>query len=89
MSIFADDTCFYHQSSNISLLNEAINEDLTHVDNWLKDNELQLSVVKIHPTFISTKPKLKALKSKNESLRLKIRVDELEVIQKLNILVLR
>ena len=89
MSIFADDTCFYHQSSNISLLNEAINEDLTHVDNWLKDNELPFSVMKIHPILISTKPKLKALKSKNESLRLKIRVDELEVAQKLNILVLR
>ena len=34
MSMFADDTCLYHQSGNISLLNEAINEDLTHVDNW-------------------------------------------------------
>ena len=32
--------------------------------------------------LISTKPKLKALKSKNESLRLKIHVDELEVVQK-------
>ena len=32
--------------------------------------------------LISTKPKLKALKSKCESLRLKIHVDELEVVQK-------
>ena len=32
--------------------------------------------------LISTKPKLKALKSKNASLRLKIHVDELEVVQK-------
>ena len=32
--------------------------------------------------LISTKPTLKALKSKNESLRLKIHVDELEVVQK-------
>ena len=32
--------------------------------------------------LISTKPKLKALKCKNESLRLKIHVDELDVLQK-------
>ena len=42
MSVFADDTCFYHQSSNISLLNETINEDLTHVDNWLKATSFHL-----------------------------------------------
>ena len=32
--------------------------------------------------LISTKPKVKALKCKNESLRLKIHVDVLEVVQK-------
>ena len=75
MSMFADDSCLYHQSSNISLLTEAINEDLTHVDNWLKGNKLSLNVMKTHSMLISTKPKLKALKSKYESLRLKIQVD--------------
>ena len=82
MSMFADDTCLYHQSRDISLLNEAINEDPTHVDNWLKGNKLSLNVMKTHSMLISTKHKLKALKSKNESLRLKIHVDELEVVQK-------
>ena len=80
--MFADDTCLYHQSSNISLLNEAINENLTHVDSWLKGNKLSLNVMKTHSMLISTKPKLKALKSKNESLRSKIQVDKLEVVQK-------
>ena len=69
-------------SLTISLLNEAINEDLTHVDNWLKGNKLSLNVMKTHSMLISTKPKLKALKSKNESLRLKIQVDELDVVQR-------
>ena len=82
MSMFAGDTCLYHQSSDISLLNEAIYEDLTYVDNWLKGNKFSLNVVKTHSMLISTKPKLKALKSKNESLRLKIHVDEPEVVQK-------
>ena len=82
MSMFADDTCLYHQSNDLSLLNEAINEDLTYVDNWLKGNKLSLNVMKTHSMLISIKPKPKALKSKNESLRLKIHVDELEVVQK-------
>ena len=73
-------TCLYHQSSNISLLNEAINEDLTHVDNWLKGNKLSLNVMKTHSMLISTKPKVRALKSKTGSLSLKIQVDELEVV---------
>ena len=49
MSMFADDTCLYCQSSDISLLNEAINEELTHVDNWLKGNELSFNVMKLTP----------------------------------------
>ena len=53
-----------------------------YVDNWLKGNKLSLNVMKTHSMLISTKPKLKALKSKNESLRLKIHEDELEVVQK-------
>ena len=78
----ADDACLYHQSSDISLLNEAINEDLLHVDNWLKSNKLSLNVMKTHSMHISTKPKPKALKIKNESLMLRVHVDELEVVQK-------
>ena len=65
----------------ISLLNEAINEDLTHVDNCLKGNKLSLIVMKTQSMLIFTKPKLESLKSKNESSRLKIQVNELEVVQ--------
>ena len=32
MFMFTDDKCLYHQCSDIALLNEAINKDLTHVD---------------------------------------------------------
>ena len=41
-----------------------------------------LDVMKTHSMHISTKPTLNALKSKSESLRLKIQVDEPEVVQK-------
>ena len=40
--------------------------------------------MKTHSMLFSTRPMLKALISKNESLRLKIHVDELEVVQKTN-----
>ena len=60
----------------------AINEDDMHFDNCLKGNKLSLNLMKTHSMLISTKPKLKALTSKNESLRLKIQIDELEVVQK-------
>ena len=53
-----------------------------HFDNWLKDNKLSLNVMKTHSMLISTKPKLEALKSKNESSRLKVHIDKLEVVQK-------
>ena len=82
ISMLGDDTCLYHHSSDISLLNEAINKDLTFVENRLKCNNLSLNVMKTHFMVISTKPKLKALKSKNKSLRFKIHVNELEVVQK-------
>ena len=81
MSMSADDTCLYHQSSDISPLNEAINEDLMHVENWLKGKKLSLNLRKTHSMLISTTPKLKALKNKSESLRLKILEDKLEVVQ--------
>ena len=39
MSMSADDTCLYHHSSDISLLNEAINDDLTYIENWEKGTD--------------------------------------------------
>ena len=87
--MFDDDTSLSYQTNNISQQNEAINEDLKLVENWLNGNKLSLDVMKTHSMLISTKAKHKALKNKNESLKLKIRDNELEVVQKLNILVCR
>ena len=49
MFLFADDTCLYHQSNDKSLLNEAIIEDPTLVDIWLKGYKLSLNVMKLIP----------------------------------------
>ena len=63
-------------------LNEAINSDLTKLETWLQGNKLSLNVAKIHSMLISTKQKHNSLKSRSEALELKIRDNELEVVQK-------
>ena len=57
-------------------------QDLPQVEEWLKDNKLSLNVLKTHAMLISTEPKHKTLKNQGESLKLKIRNDELDVEQK-------
>ena len=61
---------------------EAINSDLTKLETWLQGNKLSLNVARTHSMLISTKQKHNSLKSQNESLELKIRDNELEVVQK-------
>ena len=45
VSMYADDTSLYYSSSDISQLNDALNEDLKKLDRWLKGNKLSLNVV--------------------------------------------
>ena len=53
-----------------------------NVMKWLKGNKLSLNVMKTLAMLISTKPKHKTLMNQGKSLKLKIRNDELEVVQK-------
>ena len=82
VSMYADDASLCHQSSDITQLHEAINSDLAQFEKWLKGNKLSLNVMKTHSMLISTKPKHKTLENQGESLKLKIRDNELEVVQK-------
>ena len=82
VSMYVDDTSLCHQSSDITQLNEAINSDLAQVEKWLKGNKLSLNVMKTHSMLISTKPKHETLANEGESLKLRIRDNELEVVQK-------
>ena len=63
--------------------NEAINSDLSKLETWLQGNKLSLNVAKTHSMLISTKQKHNSLKSRNKALALKIRDNELEVVQKI------
>ena len=82
VSMYADDTSLCYQSSDIDVLNEAINNDLKQLDTWLQGNKLSLNVAKTNSMLVSTKQKHNGLKSRNEDLDLKIRNNELEIIQK-------
>ena len=82
MTMYADDTSLCHQSHDLTQLNEAINSDLSKLKTWLQGNKLSLNVAKTHSMLISTKQKHNSLKSRNEALALKIRDNELEVVQK-------
>ena len=89
VSMYADDTSLCNQSSDITQLNEAINIDLAQVEKWLKGNKPSLNVIKTHSMLISPKPKHKTLESQGESLKLKTRDNELEVVQNPNTLAFR
>ena len=82
MTMYADDTSLCHQSDDLTQLNEAINSDLKKLETWLNGNKLSLNVAKTHSMLISTKQKSSSLRSRNEALELKIRENELEVVQK-------
>ena len=82
VTMYADDTSLCQQSNDLTQLNEAINSDLRKLDTWLQGNKLSLNVAKTHAMLISTKQKHNSLKSRNEVLELKIRDNELEVVQK-------
>ena len=44
--MYADDTSLCYQTSEIKTFNEAINDDLTQLETWLKGNKLSLYVAK-------------------------------------------
>ena len=82
VTMYANDTSLCHQSHDLTQLNEAINSDLKKLETWLNGNKLSLNVAKTHSMLISTKQKGSSLRSRDEALELKIRENELEVVQK-------
>ena len=82
VSMYADDTSLCYQSHDLTRLNEAVNGDLKKLDTWLQGNKLSLNVAKTHSMLISTKQKQNSLKSQNKDLDLKIRDNDLEVVEK-------
>ena len=82
VSMYADDTSLCLKSRDISQLNKAINDDLEHLDSWLKGNKLSLNVAKTPSILIATKPKHRAFNNAAERFHLTIRGNELDIVNK-------
>ena len=82
VALYADDTSPCYQSHDLTQLNEAVNSDLKKLETWLQGNKLSLNAAKTHSMFISTQQKGSSLRSRNGALELKIRDNELVVVQK-------
>ena len=73
-------------SKDLSRLNEALNEDFSHLDTWMVSNKLSLNVAKTQLMMVSTKARRNALDRSNQSLQVKIHGTELEVVSKIKYL---
>ena len=85
-SMYADDTSLCLQSKDLSRLNEAVNEDLAHLDTWLTSHKLSLNVAKTQSMLVSTKAKRNVLNMSNQNLQIKIHGTELEAVNKIKYL---
>ena len=63
-------------------LENAINNDLKNLDNWLQGNKLSLNVAKTNSLLITTKQKNNSLRNANLNLELNIQENRLEVVQR-------
>ena len=80
-SMYADDTTLFFRSKNIEDLNEAINNDLRDLDSWLSGNKLSLNVAKTKGMLLCTKNKHKSLEGTGESICLKLRDNDLALVE--------
>ena len=82
-SMYADGKSLCIKSKDLSRPNEALNEDLSHLDAWLISNKLSLNGAKIQSMLVSTKAESKALDKSNQNLQVKVNGTELEVFSKI------
>ena len=72
-----------YKSKDLSLLDEALKEDLSRLDVWLISNTLSLNVAKTKSMLVSAKAKRKVFDKSNQNLKVKINGTELKVISKI------
>ena len=78
----ADDTSLCLKSRDISQQNKTINNDIEHLDSWLKVSKLSLSVAKTKSKLFATIPMHRRLNNAAERLHLMIHVSDLDVVNK-------
>ena len=86
ISMYADDKSLCFKSKDLSLLNDALNEDLSRLDARLISNKLSLNVAKTQSMLVSTKVKRRALNKSSQHLKVKVNGTEIEVVSKMKYL---
>ena len=89
VSMYADDTSLSYKSKDLTLLIEAVNDDLRNLESCLKGNKISLNVAKTHSMLICSKSKHRSIKNSDETLGLKIRDKSLDIGEKTNTLVFK
>ena len=86
VSMYADDTSLSYKSKALTQLNEAMNHDFMSLESWLKGNKIFLNVAKTHTMLICSKSKQRALINSNEKLDIKVKDENLKIVEKIKYL---
>ena len=84
MLVTVSSLCF--KSKDLSWLNEALNEDLSHLYDRFISNKLFLNAAKTQSMLISTKSNWKTFDKPNQNLQVKIHGSRLEIVSKVKYL---
>ena len=84
--MYADDTSISYKSKTLTQLNEAVHDDLMSVEFWLKGNKISLNAAKTHTMLIYSKYKQRALINSNEKHDIKVKDENLMVVDKIKYL---
>ena len=86
VSMHADDTSLSYKSKALTQLNEAMNHDFMSLESWLKGNKISLNVAKTHTMLICSKSKQRALINSNEKPDIKVKDENLKIVEKIKYL---
>ena len=84
--MYADDTSLSYKSKALTQLNEAMNHDFMSLESWLQRNKISLNVAKAHTMLICSKSKQRALRNSNEKLDIKVKDENLKIVEKIKYL---
>ena len=86
VSMYADDTSLSYKSKALTQLNEAMNHDLMSLESWLHGNKISLNVAKTYTMLICSKSKQRALIKSNEKFDIKVKDENLKIVEKIKYL---
>ena len=69
LSLYADDTCMYYSSKNVSEIKTVMEDDLREVSRWLASNKLKLNLAKCEFLLVGSRNRIKKV-SKTTSISL-------------------